>query len=629
MDFLSPVRLSGAVMTHPRRLDAARLLAGADPLGRLQVVTDPEPEGPPTALRTAALAWNCVAANATHHLVLQDDVVLAEGFFEHVERVAEEIRDEAVAFYANWNARNGAVVRLAALTGTQSAYAIQEHVPSLALLLPAELARGYARFAEQHGEGWPYDVVMQRYLNASAVPVRLTVPSTVQHTEVPSIAGNKAHGWRRAALFTGQAAANAGLDCPGFPVVPFYQYGEARCAIRHADRWEYVETDRYLQRIGLLGQSRSAFAAADLPPLPEGVARAAWATGFAVGALVAEMKAEPVPTTVAAAAMETLGPGGLCEDYTVDELTELARPVQQVALAAFAEGSLARQPGAAAAAASATGVRVAVTGGADGLGWQLSQLLGDLGYAAEHVPAPADALATGAFAALVHLGDPAVDGQLGSALAAAAAAGVKRLLYLGSAEIYRGSSEQAVTEDSAAEAPADPVALAWWREEQECRSWGERTGVPVQVLRVADLVGPNVPTDRVVARMVDLAWTRRPLPLHPQRINQVVDHRDLADAVAAVLGAHPVQPVFNVASTSWTDPELAELVARFARRTPWEAGPGSEARQWTMTTELISTELGWQPSADLSEGLRSLAQWYACDIHGMTVGGPKPAVADV
>ncbi|MET8561991.1 hypothetical protein ABZV75_15880 [Streptomyces flaveolus] len=65
-------------------------------------------------------------------MVFQDDVLIAEDFFPHAEKVAAAVPGEAVAFYEGWEGRNSGVVRLGALIGAQWAYAIDEHVPSLA-----------------------------------------------------------------------------------------------------------------------------------------------------------------------------------------------------------------------------------------------------------------------------------------------------------------------------------------------------------------------------------------------------------------------------------------------------------------------------------------------------------------
>lgn len=620
------VRLSGAVMSHPKRAEEARRLADADPLGRVRVVMDPEPHGRPTALRVAPLSWSCVAPDATHHLVLQDDVVLADGFYEHAERAAAAAPGEAIALYAGWEARNGAVARLAALTGAPWAYTLQEHVPCQALLLPADAARGYAAYQEEHGGGWPYDVVVQRYLNAIGMPVRFCTPSTVQHDDLPSLAGNTYHGFRQATLFTGEAGpADADGPCPRFPVVPFYQYGEARCAVLRGTGWEYLETERQLARTGLLDACLAALRAAGpdaAAALPDGAGRAVWLTAFALGTVTA---AEPEPDPgVAAAVLETLGSGGLCEEFTAAELLAMAPAVRDLALTALAAGRRAGADPAARTPRPAPLARVAVTGGDPDFARQLAGLLADAGHdvgdgmggdadrdAGRPGPEDLDGVRS-----LVHLGRPEDDGLLAEVLAAAGKAGVERLVYAGSSAVYRGSRERTVTERSVTDAPADPVALAWWREEQAVRAWGAEHGVPVQVLRLADPVGPYAPQDSPLVRWVNLAWTRRPLALNPLGRHQVLDHRDLADALRAVLAAPPAQPVLNVASAAFDEQELAGLLADVSRRTPWEWVQDPTVDRWTMATGLIETELHWRASAVLRESMRALAQWWACDIHG-------------
>ncbi|MFE4518038.1 NAD-dependent epimerase/dehydratase family protein [Kitasatospora sp. NPDC056783] len=647
-----PVRLSGAVMTHPKRVEAATLIAETDTAGRVRVVTDPEPEGPPTALRSAALAWDSVAPDATHHLVLQDDVVLAEGFFAYAEQVAAAVPHEAVAFYAGWEGRTGAAVRLAALAGEQWTYAIEEHTPCLALMLPARAARGYTGFAAERGVGWPYDVVMQRYLNSLEMPIRVAAPCVVDHSEVPSIAGNSTHGWREAALFTSRAVVPSTFDCTQFAVVPFYQYGDARTAVRHGKdaEWEYLETERHLRRLGLAEQSRTAFDAAPPSSLSERIARPVWETAFAMGAVVASVTARPPAEELTRAVMDTLGPGGLCEDYTAVELSELIAPVRELALVAFAEGRRAEQGRRAEGTVGAEGAEgtesverasraegagasptsrptratVTVTGGDGGFGHQLAGLLGDLGHDAVHLPDASGAERLDDAGYLVHLGSPDDDPDaLAGVLAAAGRGRIDRLVYIGSAAVYRGTDEQSVTETSVTEAPNDPTAMAWWHEEEQCRRWGAEHGVEVQVLRSAEPVGPGVLVEGSAANWMYRAWTRRSLLLDRDRRHQIVDYRDLASAIDAVLSAPVTRPVFNLASETYTEEELAELVALIARRTLWEDLPQPAVRQGVMATQLIGTELRWQPSAQSHEALRALAQWLACDTHDAITGLPQ------
>ncbi|MGW7368373.1 NAD-dependent epimerase/dehydratase family protein [Streptomyces sp. NPDC054841] len=217
---------------------------------------------------------------------------------------------------------------------------------------------------------------------------------------------------------------------------------------------------------------------------------------------------------------------------------------------------------------------------------------------------------------MIHLGEPNAGPLLEDVLTAAAQAGVERLVHTGSAAVYRGNGERVVTEESLVHEPEDPLAREWWHQEERCRQWAERSAIPVQVLRLADPVGPYAPAASPCAQWVHLAWTRRPLVLDPRAMHQVLDYRDMADAIHAVLSVPPTRPVFNVASATYSEEDLAGLLAEVSRRTPWERSQEQEPERWTMSTELIGTELGWRSSSSLHEGMRALAQWYACDIHG-------------
>src|SRR5215213_2842171 len=106
-------RVTGAVMAHPQRLERARELAG----GVLDVVTDPDPGGQPSAFRTSLLAWSSIPDRSTHHFLLHDDMALSNTFFERVHEAAEQMPEAALALFAFWNSRNGAAVRQGALAG--------------------------------------------------------------------------------------------------------------------------------------------------------------------------------------------------------------------------------------------------------------------------------------------------------------------------------------------------------------------------------------------------------------------------------------------------------------------------------------------------------------------------------
>ncbi|SEB31418.1 hypothetical protein SAMN04490356_0434 [Streptomyces melanosporofaciens] len=344
---MTPIRLSGAVMVHPRRMEAALGLVRSARRGFLDIVLDPEPEAP-VSLRTAMRAWASVPRWATHHLVLEDDAQLSSGFAEQAERAATAAPDDAIAFYSNWNARNGGAVRLGALAGARWVTSAAEYTPTVALMLPADIAEGFAPYARRHGDEWPDDVVMARYLSHAGVRTLIAVPNLVQHGDLPSLSGNDFHGLRLAACLAPDPGDRpwclADLVDPA--VVPYFEFGVAQCQITYPgqDRRLTVGSRRFAPYLGIdtvrcsaeLVQALTSdpgLAHSISSALPSRTVEELWNAAYVLGFLgqrhgggddvekqIATWRSDPLVDS----ALHTLGPGGLCTSFAGQDLFRLS-----------------------------------------------------------------------------------------------------------------------------------------------------------------------------------------------------------------------------------------------------------------------------------------------------------------
>ncbi|WP_214321302.1 NAD-dependent epimerase/dehydratase family protein [Nonomuraea sediminis] len=287
------MRLTGAVMAHPKRRDAAARLAG----DVLDVVTDPDPGGRPSAFRTSLLAWSSVPADSTHHVLLHDDMVLSSGFFERAERAAAALPGAALALFAFWNSRNGAAVRMGALAGARWVPGAAEYTPVAALMLPREVAAGYVEWARDRGDTWPDDVLMGRYLRQAGVPVYVAVPSLAEHEDLASLVDNDFQGLRRSPCFVADDPVTGEDVLPELPVIPFLKRGVAQCAIGGRD----VLCEDYLDGLGLSVRGKSQL----------------WITAFTMGVAHEGDLAE---AGLVDRALATMGPGGYCHAMGSREL---------------------------------------------------------------------------------------------------------------------------------------------------------------------------------------------------------------------------------------------------------------------------------------------------------------------
>lgn len=162
-------------------------------------MTDPQPEGPRSAIRTYLACLRARPDYATHLLVIQDDAVPCERFREQVENAIAERPDSLVAlFLAGAPHRSAQAARRAHRKGERW---IEMHerdwTPTVALVWPRELVARFLTFVEANpslvrvGD----DNVVGAWTTAERVPVWATVPSLVEHPDVePSLIGRKASG---------------------------------------------------------------------------------------------------------------------------------------------------------------------------------------------------------------------------------------------------------------------------------------------------------------------------------------------------------------------------------------------------------------------------------------------------
>lgn len=192
-----------AIMYHPKRAHYINdIISGCNPLS-VQPVQDPDPEAFPSPLRTAKLAWSAVKAKSTHHLVLQDDVLLAPDFSERLYSVVARRPNDVLALYVSWNTQiNAYFARLSAASGAPyAALSLHEWVPCLGLVMPSDLALDLADYLRIFpDERKADDLLIQDFCKLRRISVLAVIPSLIEHRVIPSLADNDNDGVRVGAV---------------------------------------------------------------------------------------------------------------------------------------------------------------------------------------------------------------------------------------------------------------------------------------------------------------------------------------------------------------------------------------------------------------------------------------------
>lgn len=186
-------------------------------------------------------------------------------------------------------------------------------------------------------------------------------------------------------------------------------------------------------------------------------------------------------------------------------------------------------------------------------------------------------------------------------LEAAAAAGVRRVMFASSREAYGEPRTLPVAEDAPLNAK-NGYGASKAAGELYCRAFARAGAVHTAILRLANVYGPR-DFDRVIPRWVGLAEAGAPLELYGG--DQVIDFVPVRTVVEAFLRAaetdEPVEPV-NVGSGAGT-PILTlaqRILALTASRSELRVLParGAEVRCYVADTGRMRTVLGVLPPAD-------------------------------
>jgi hypothetical protein len=358
---------SVAVMGHPQRQQAIdELVASLSGLAAKPVM-DPDPLAPRGTMLTARLAWSTVTEQdgASHDLVVQDDSVVCDKLSASLPRLVTARPDAAICLYADWSGAQGALARLARLSGMSWA-PVLDTLPAQALLLPRPVAAGLAEYLRDEVTRWePYYAAALHFLRCNGVPTVVAVPNLVQRrTDLPSLLTDGHHQKRSVCFLPGADTRPSGEILAVPEVLPQLSpdRGHARFVLTGPER-ALSPGRSVLELLAVRGFDRAMLLAAHLDSLAEtapdpkmtaevggGFLFELWLTGLAMSAAYQVIddgprrcvRADAVPDLVTDPvsweALGTVAPGGLSRFVPVDVLAEWTAELTGLVCSGMAHG---------------------------------------------------------------------------------------------------------------------------------------------------------------------------------------------------------------------------------------------------------------------------------------------------
>jgi UDP-glucose 4-epimerase len=206
-------------------------------------------------------------------------------------------------------------------------------------------------------------------------------------------------------------------------------------------------------------------------------------------------------------------------------------------------------------------------------------------------------------------------------LDAAVAAGVRRLVYFSTSEIF-GPRAEAVSEESPS--VLGPLSDARWvyaisklAGEQLVLRTGQTHRLAATVLRPFNVYGPRQTGEGAISNFCAAATEGRPLVVYGEgtATRAWCYVSDMVDAVEAVLRTpEAAGEAFNIGNPRAVETTvgLAERVVRLAPGASYRFQPvqRQEVAARTPVIDKARSVLGFDPKVDLDEGLRQTLEWF-------------------
>ena len=198
-------------------------------------------------------------------------------------------------------------------------------------------------------------------------------------------------------------------------------------------------------------------------------------------------------------------------------------------------------------------------------------------------------------------------------LQACRAGGVRKLVYVSSAEVYGQPLRSPVSEQHPLGARS-PYAAAKIGGEKLIEAWGHAFGLRAVILRPFSIYGPGASPESLIPRIIGMA--RRGLPVVLRNLKPVRDYCFVTDVAEAVALACSVQrselDIFNIGTMLGTSVQrVAALILEGLgvscpiREDGDRDRPGkSEIYELIADNRRAREILGWQPAVPLETGLR-------------------------
>ena len=201
-----------------------------------------------------------------------------------------------------------------------------------------------------------------------------------------------------------------------------------------------------------------------------------------------------------------------------------------------------------------------------------------------------------------------------------------RFIHVSTDEVYGSLEEDGLfTEDSPYD-PSSPYSASKAASDHLVMAWHRTYKLPVLITNCSNNYGPYQFGEKLIPKIIHCCLNGLPIPVYGngKNIRDWIHVKDHVDGIVSVMKNGSIGEKYNIGSLNeWQNIEIVNTICDiFSELLPKADGTsykdfitfvedrkGHDFR-YAIDINKIRTELGWQPSIDFKNGLRTTVEWY-------------------
>jgi dTDP-glucose 4,6-dehydratase len=200
---------------------------------------------------------------------------------------------------------------------------------------------------------------------------------------------------------------------------------------------------------------------------------------------------------------------------------------------------------------------------------------------------------------------------------------IQRFVHISSDEVYGDIPAGSFSDETSPLAPSSPYSASKAAADLLVLSFVRTYRFPALIARCSNNYGPRQFIEKLLPLMIARAFADAPLPIYGDGLQERnwLYVEDNSRAILAVLERGRLGHVYNIGGADVKDNltmarDLLKIIGKPESLISHVTDRPGHDRRYALNSEKIRSQLGWEPSISLEDGLRQTVEWYRKNATG-------------